>query len=466
MAVTKITWENKTGIQNDTSVARKNKVTDEDMNEIKQAVNNNADELGTAKDNIEDLQSGQGTANTDITSLKNRVTTLETDNTQNKSDINTLKSDNQTNKSNISTMQGQISDIQQEQQTQNTNIEGLQENDIEQDELISKLQEDNQKLKNALLNAETEEAKSLHVEDANRFGSLEVLGNHEQETRSGKNKLNLANIEQTTKNGIAATYNKEDGSVTFNGTCTADNTVFAVSDNQFDAVQNQTTLSAFYASGSASSSSENDIVVRAYNTDWSSVTNLYLNNLSSSNSNLKIVIPGSGSRSVGFRFDEGVVLNNFTIKCMVTSTEAEATGYEQYGASPSPDYPSPVVCLGSNKNKFNKDTVSLEKFINASNGVLGNLDTTSASDFIEVNPSSFIILSGETNNYPNGGAFYDNNKNYISGILTENIKNAYKVPEGAKYIRITTTTSLNNNIKLEELEEGDTATSYSPYRTR
>ena len=52
MAVTKITWENKTGIQNDESVLRKNKVTDADMNEIKRVVNSNSDELKKATDKL------------------------------------------------------------------------------------------------------------------------------------------------------------------------------------------------------------------------------------------------------------------------------------------------------------------------------------------------------------------------------------------------------------------------------
>lgn len=104
MSVQKIDYENKIGLQNDENVPNKNKVTDDDMNEIKETVNNNADELTTAQQNIEDLQSGQGTASGDITSLKNRVTVLETDNTTNKQDINTLKTDNETNKSNISNL--------------------------------------------------------------------------------------------------------------------------------------------------------------------------------------------------------------------------------------------------------------------------------------------------------------------------------------------------------------------------
>ena len=108
MSVQKIDYENKIGLQNDENIPNKNKVTDEDMNEIKETINNNADELTTAQQNIEDLQSEQGTASGDITSLKNRVTALETDNTTNKQDISSLKSrtttletDNETNKQNI-----------------------------------------------------------------------------------------------------------------------------------------------------------------------------------------------------------------------------------------------------------------------------------------------------------------------------------------------------------------------------
>ena len=142
MSIKKITYTNKTAIQNDTSIADENKVTDNDMNEIKQVVNNNADELSTAQSNIEDLQSGQGTANTDITNLKSRVSTLETDNTANKSDISTLKSDNVTNKENISTIKQDISDIKND--NENFIINSISENiynfniEIEENKLIEK----------------------------------------------------------------------------------------------------------------------------------------------------------------------------------------------------------------------------------------------------------------------------------------------------------------------------------------
>ena len=312
---------------------------------------------------------------------------------------------------------------------------------------------------------ETEELKSLHVTDANKFGQLEVLGNQEQEVREGYNLLQN-NLTDTTINGVTFTIN-EDKSVTVNGTATA-SIIANLTTGEFEDGNGNITnftipddVSTLKLIGCPSGGSGSTYKLDLWSsrgvlkgTDYGEGTNISISSDNDRELNRARIIIYAGA-----------TVNNLTFKPMlVTGTEEKP--YEQYGATPSPDYPSPVVCLGSNKNKFNKDTVSLEKFIIASNGVLGDLDTTSASDFIEVNPSSFIILSGETNNYPNGGAFYDNNKNYISGILTENIKNAYKVPEGAKYIRITTTTSLNNNIKLEELEEGDTATSYSPYRTR
>lgn len=474
MAVTKITWENKTGIQNDASVARKNKVVDEDMNEIKQVVNNNADEVTTMQGNIKNLQSGQGTADADITSLKNRVSTLETDNTQNKSDITTLKTDNETNKSDIAELQEQfsnfenyddteikqdISEIKQEQQIQNSDIENLQTNDSKQDELISKL-------KNAALNAETEESKSLHVTDANKFGQLEVLGNHKQENRSGKNKLNLANIQQTTKNGITCTYN-EDGSVTFNGTCTADNTSFAINNININAVKNQTIMSAFYEKGSISAQEEKTayIYVRINTSDYSKMLSFIIADLNNSNPVISEQYKSDDTllNQFSFRIESGTILNSFTVKVMVTDTPEEATEYEQYGASPSPEYPSPVKCLGSNKQLFDKST-AVEGLLQG-DGTLSYVDNNySTSDFIKVVPkkSYYKTITGSSR-----FKFFDEEKSPISSTYNDLIDptkaQSFEIPENAHYIRFTFLKTYIDEIKIEE---GTEATSYSPYRTR
>lgn len=78
-----ITYEDKASIQNDESVARKNKVTDADMNEIKEVVNANAD--------------GQITMQKDITNIKAKdteqdkyIAELEAENTRLREDLNGL----------------------------------------------------------------------------------------------------------------------------------------------------------------------------------------------------------------------------------------------------------------------------------------------------------------------------------------------------------------------------------------
>lgn len=473
MAVTKITWENKTGIQNDASVARKNKVTDEDMNEIKQTVNNNADELNTAKDNIEDLQEGQGTANTDITSLKNRVTTLESSvsnlesNKVDKVEGKGLSTEDFTtelktkleglNNYDDTEIKGDISNIQQEQQTQNTNIEELQENDIKQDELISKLQEDNQKLKNALLNAETEEAKSLYVTDANKYGSLEVLGNHEQETRSGKNLLDFSGLSTQTVNGLTIT-NNNDGSITLNGT-TTDIVSMKLSQTMHNLVAGNYYLSR-NSSGTASGTFTNIL----YGNNGTAVN---VANLTSEGMPLTTTTDYE-EYYLWLYITSGITLTNYTIKPQLEAGTVK-TDWEQYGASPSPDYPSPVKCLGSNKNILNDEifkNVKIEN--NASISSLGSVD-------IELKNTTYrtriYFTDGTYATNANLALYAYNSSNQalfmLSNVNPVQVTNAEEV----KYVKLVTNatgveTYLNKIIAGIKIEEGETATSYSPYRTR
>lgn len=489
MAVTKITWENKTGIQNDTSVARKNKVTDEDMNEIKQTVNNNADELNTAKDNIEDLQGGQGTANADITSLKNRVSTLETDNTQNKSDINTLKSDNQTNKSNISTMQSQISDIQQEQQTQNTNIEELQENDIEQDLLISKL-------KNALLNAETEEAKSLYVEDANKFGQLEVLGNQEQETSTqGKNYFTGNKIASGTEKGV--TYSFDNSIFKMNGTTTSSGNIILDEPTGVRLPAGTYTWTIKVSSGNYQRPagtdfafylrSENNYITGNINT--STITGAFINN---------------NIYSINFTITEeteiylrafinaaNIVFNNLELEIQIEEG-SEYTEFEQFIPNkPSPYYPSNIKCLGSNKNLLHMEEKESTQIgvnvkqqesilvLNGTTNAVGNLLNGNYVDIGTFKKGKYIFKPYVTGEYSlpsnSQSAFYIREKNNTSNIFAtlavKDLKEEKEVEINLEeeidltiqmYGNASDIVFDNFEVKLK-IEEGEVATSYSPY---
>lgn len=472
MAVTKITWENKTGIQNDASVARKNKVVDEDMNEIKQVVNNNADEVTTMQETIEDLQEGQGTASTDITNLKNRVSTLETDNTKNKSDISKLKTDNETNKLNISELQKQFSnfenyddteikqdieDIKQEQEEQNANIENLQTNDNKQDELISKL-------KNATLNAETEESKSIHVEDANKFGQLEVLGNHGQKTRDGYNIL-PNNLTNTTINGVTFTIN-EDKSVTVNGTATASIIANLITGKYNDnnaseplTISDTTTNCRLSGCPSGGSNSTYKLDLWTSNgvlkgTDYGEGINISIS--SDNDRELK------RARIIIYA---GATVNNLTFKPMlVTGTEEKP--YEQYGASPSSDYPSPVKCLGSNKNEFNGS--------NAYNGYItgkvGQKISYQSSTLSKTYKSCCKLIKNKnyTLSFNKNNPANTNVKVCAIADEDENILETFNLNPAEETLIITSTNTgylylvMDINATNIKIEEGTEATSYSP----
>ena len=107
---------------------------------------------------------------------------------------------------------------------------------------------------------------------------------------------------------------------------------------------------------------------------------------------------------------------------------------------------------------FDKDTVTLDSYINDENGNVlpDSTKTICASDYISVSGLSNISVSGSSGN--EWMAFYDNDKVFVSG------KNEYGeaifVPENAGYARFT--------VKKESLgtfmvNEGTTAKPYEPY---
>ena len=56
MAIQNIIYEDKEALQNDTDVPNKNKVTAEDMNEIKKVVNNNGNEIDVFEQTVKQVQ--------------------------------------------------------------------------------------------------------------------------------------------------------------------------------------------------------------------------------------------------------------------------------------------------------------------------------------------------------------------------------------------------------------------------
>lgn len=156
----------------------------------------------------------------------------------------------------------------------------------------------------------------------------------------------------------------------------------------------------------------------------------------------------------------------FRISVVEQQPTAETFVYEPYGVSPSPDYPSDIQNVGEsgsidfkiqNKNLFDKNNITTGKAVNFNNGNLSTASGYTSSDFIEVKPQTQYYINHylySSNSY--GYAFYDKNKNYISG----NKMNVHTItsPANAYYLRFGV--SSNTNINTLQVEKGSTETSY------
>lgn len=136
---------------------------------------------------------------------------------------------------------------------------------------------------------------------------------------------------------------------------------------------------------------------------------------------------------------------------------ATLDNYEDYGVSPSPDYPSEIECV-KGKNLFDKDNATTQVGYFSSNGTLksgGN--STITTSYTSILPNTDMTISGFALEWI---CFYDKNKNFIervAGTLKTFNKNAY-------YIRIQAPTNVFDLSKIQ-LEKGTVATDYLPYNT-
>ena len=295
--IKKITYEDKVSIQNDESVAVVHKVTDTDMNEVKEVVNNNADEL----------------------------ISLQADNTTNKSDISNIKS---------------------EQTSQN--------------EYISQLEAENARLREDLNGLPKGQAsgESIDLSDSAEMRcDLKISGNSRQETREGYNKLKPN--EKVTSYGLTGTPSED--KLTISGTSTTNPnylvSLYTVKISEIDKTQkyklsfnNSTTMSYIgYRLRSYNGTTKEQIKSE----QLSSVnfkTEIDLSNISDDVTQLELDIISYATTNTNI---------SVTLYPMIYKGTEEKT-FEPYGASPSPDYPSEVESCGDNVNLFDKNNPSIE----------------------------------------------------------------------------------------------------------
>lgn len=181
-----------------------------------------------------------------------------------------------------------------------------------------------------------------------------IYGNTYQNSTRGVNLFNhyLYPVSRT-YNGVSIT-NNEDGSFTLNGTCTSNNTAFAIGlDAEIQQYVNEgrVTQTAYYISGTCtkgSSSNARTTIRLNYDTGYDKM--IPLQNLSTQGIISKTHPQDSREAGWSWRIvlDAGDTFDNFTIKYQLEKG-SEATEYEPYTGgqpSPNPDYPQEIISCG------------------------------------------------------------------------------------------------------------------------
>lgn len=299
---------------------------------------------------------------------------------------------------------------------------------------------------------ETYEGSSIDVDikgSSYDINNLEVKGRSEQETRSGKNLL-PSDLNTKTENGITITK-RPDGTYLVNGTATADVSIAIC--NDFIPMSGTWRMVGCPSGGSSST-----YMLSAYVGYWGAGSP----NIDTGNGTN---ITYTGNVKVRFYIKNGTTCNNLLFKPMITYDKtASYNDYEQYGLSPSPDYPSEIETVKGNIQIINTGK-NIEQGIEqggiSNTGNNYNSTTMIRSKYYnQVEPNTTYALS--MNSAINGFnvAQYDEDKNFISftyhyGKIT--------TAENTRYIRMSKTATTNDKVQIEK---GSVVTPFEEYKAQ
>lgn len=298
------------------------------------------DNYSSVADVPSDMKKMAESMDTELETDRGRLSTAE-------NNIQSLQSDNTTNRQDIS-------NIKTEQTTQNANIETLTQRLNEKDNQIAELKAENEDLKADLSNSQIHGKASgeyVHLSDSAKMNcEISVLGNSRQETRQGYNKL-PNNLTSKKINGVTVTVNK-DKSFTLNGIANADFQLILLDTTDTPIKLQSGTYTISYKnkpSGLNLAGTENgtDVPYMTSSSTSQSITKTY-----SEETTITKVVSAVAS---------GTEFPNVTVYPMIYEG-TDNKEYEQYGATPSIDYPSEIESVNSaNVKVCNKNLIDLTK---------------------------------------------------------------------------------------------------------
>ena len=361
---------------------------------------------------------------------------------------------------------------------------------------INELQKDIQA--NSIIE-ETEQAKSLYIDDAtDSRGNLTVIGNVEQETsETGVNKFNLGEDKQT-QIGLEVTLDKS--RVIINGTSTGSGYLWKYDDNKSTSLKfigkfKAGTYKWFHVINSGNFSGDGAFALYIRNENGDSLATISSANPSKTVRTITLEEDSNLYVNV-FVNSANMIFNNLEILFQLQDNSVETIEYEEFIPNkPSVEYPSKINCLGNNKNELHMQekeyTVIGVKVEQKESSLLLNGTTTGSGQLLEgtyvdignfkTGKHTFKIHTSGNFEKPNPGDFAlsirekENTSNVYANITANDLRNkkdsyTFELEEDKNLvIRFFANVSniVFNNFEMSlKVEKGEIATSCSPYRAR
>lgn len=333
---------------------------------------------------------------------------------------------------NVGEVNTNISNINSKNKEQDTNIKQLQENTETSSNKIAELEKELKEAQEDFYQSSIRGQASgeyIHVEDSSGARcKIGISGNHEQETRNGKNKIEITKT-TTTVNGC--THTIKDGTDTLSGTSSTNWANLIIYSFVGDG-------KTYTLSGSPSTSK--NIFISAHD-------NVQKKDLATSKNGSTGTFVATSGNSIDIII---CVAPNLTLANELFKPQLEegstATEWEQYGASPSPDYQSEIESVGSNVNEFDIAAVK-DGFLNEKTGEIILNNSWKCSDFIEILNKTYTFGWESSSDYFQVTVcYYDENKKFISGKsygLRGTFNNTFEVVSNAKYMKIAYSVSVS-----------------------
>lgn len=316
-----------------------------------------------------------------------------------------------------------------------------------------------------------EEGKNISIESAN-LPAIEVSieGESQQATRSGKNLLDNT---ATTKisNGITFTVNS-DKTVNVNGTndSSANSSLII---NRYDL-----SPGTYILDGCPSGGASNTYRLAIQETGSYSI----LGSIDIGNGSGEFTIDTTTNVQIAIFIQKGLTINNLLFKPMLREATIADDTYEQYGASPSPDYFSKIenlegenICPSLNttrtingvtfiKNKDGSITMNGTATAEITYPINVNTTTNTRTVLLKANSNYRMLSNYESGKYTTQVFYLKNNVMTYSSSSSSLIETVEETKAGM-YIRVYKDAVLDNVTIYPQITKGEEYKPYVPYNS-